>query len=58
MRPPALAEDNKYYLYQILVGDTWYSIDPWLPFLPQVRGMIAYRMLDKHGNIVKHSGRR
>ena len=47
-----------YDLYQILVGETWYSIDPYLPLMPQTRGMRAYRVLDSHGSVIKQSRKR
>jgi hypothetical protein len=46
-------EDNKYELYEVLIGNDWKIIHPWLPLMQQVRGMRGYRLWDYEGHIVK-----
>lgn len=44
-----------YYKYMILIGDTWKTIDLSQPFAAQIKGMSAYVLYDRPGNIVKRS---
>jgi hypothetical protein len=50
-----LAEGNQYSVYQVLIGRTWYTIEPGMPLLWQTKGMRGYRMFDGYGHLVKVS---
>jgi len=36
--------------YQVLRDGMWRTVNPWLPLMPQVRGMHAYRLFNMQGD--------
>lgn len=42
-------------VYQVLIAETWITVNLSAPLLQQVHGMRGYRALDKSGFVVKQS---